>query len=90
MLGADASDIVQAVALQVKWSVSTSIQVYPLTDNVIAPTRSIATACYGRTGVQPASTHDLCRAAMLASLTDLTLQYLQPHISSQSIFIIHA
>jgi len=47
-VGADAFGIARASAHRVKWSVSTSIQVFPLADNGMGPTRSTATTCHGR------------------------------------------
>jgi len=46
-MGADTSEMAKASAHWVKWSVSTSIQVFPLADNSIGPTRSTATTCHG-------------------------------------------
>jgi len=45
MVGADASGIDRASANQVKWSMSTSIQVFSLMENGISPTRPTVTTC---------------------------------------------
>jgi len=46
--GGNASGIVRGSAHRVKWSMSTSIQVFLLVDNGIGLTRSTATTCHGR------------------------------------------
>jgi len=48
MVVADTSGVARALALRMNVSASTSIQVFPIKDNSIRPTRSTATTCHGQ------------------------------------------